>query len=762
MTDSNPNNAGGNATVEIPISGMTCVGCSRSIETALTAEPGVDTAVVDFVGRKAKVSYDSGEVSLEQLKRTVRSAGFEVVEESDRQSLSESIAQSESRQHTRRKFFLTIAVVFTVPLFILSMGRDFGLWGQWSHADWVNYLMFAMAIPVQFAAGAEFYVQAMKSLRRGYASMDVLVAISTSVAFFYSVWVMVMLSMGATQWGHHVYFETSATIITLVLVGRMIESRATSRTGAAIENLMGMQAKTARVIRDLQQVDVPIDEVRVGDQVVIRPGERIPVDGTVIAGESAVDESMITGESLPVEKSPGMDVVGATINRDGSLTVRAKHLGKDSALARIIHQVQQAQSTKAPIAQLADRISNVFVPVVAAIAAIAFCVWYFAFDDFTQAMLRAISVLIISCPCAMGLATPLAVMVGMGRGAENGILFKSSTALQRSRDTTVVLLDKTGTISQGKLAVTDVVASEGFAESELLRLAASIERGSEHPIASAITEHAKIPLEQLPDASEFRGTAGRGVSGQIEGQSLHAGNRKWLQDLSVTGLDAMSQQAVDLQNTAKTVVWVAVDNRLAGLIAVADTIKPKSSGAIAALKRQGLRVAMVTGDNADTAAAIASDVSLDEVYSETLPADKAELVRSLQADGQVVAMVGDGINDAPALAQADVGIAIGTGTDVAIESADVTLLGGDLAGVSKALTLSKATIRNIKQNLFWAFGYNVLLIPIAAGVLAGFSSLPIFLRELHPIMAALAMVLSDFVIVANALRLRKTPLEDGA
>tara|TARA_R110002049_G_scaffold50370_3_gene143121 strand:+ start:162705 stop:164990 length:2286 start_codon:yes stop_codon:yes gene_type:complete len=740
--------------IELPITGMTCMGCARSIELALNSVPGVVDSNVNFAGQSVSAKYDPRQTSPDEIADAIREAGYGVVEQSSGQTMADATEKAEKNENQKRMRLLGLSLVLTVPLFILSMGRDFGLWGEWAHADWVNVLMLVLATPVQFLAGREFYIASYQSLKMRFANMDVLVAMSTSTAYLYSVWVTIAVALGVTRWGEHVYFETSATIITLILAGRLIESRAKSRTSGAIRNLMNMQAKTARVIRDSKPQDIPIEEVIVGDEVMVRPGERIPVDGEVISGESAVDESMVTGESLPVEKSVGMNVVGATMNHDGMLIVRASHQSGDSMLAKIVKRVQEAQATKAPIAQLADRISHVFVPIVMIVAIMAFCVWYFVLGDLTQGILRMISVLIISCPCAMGLATPLAVMVGMGRGAENGILFKSSDALQRARDVTHVLLDKTGTISQGKLVVTDVVTSEDWSRERLLSIAAAVESGSEHPIALAIINAAGLTSENLPATENFRGTPGRGVSAVIDGDTVDAGNQTWLQSKSIDAVAEFADRAGKLQQQANTVVWVAVNQKVVGLIAIADTIKPSSHEAIKSLTASGMHVAMVTGDNAHTASAIAGRVGIQDVFAETLPDEKSDRVASLQEQGNVVAMVGDGINDAPALAQADVGIAIGTGTDIAIESADITLLGGDLRGVSRALNLSAATMRNIKQNLFWAFAYNVLLIPVAAGVLAGFSSLPLMLRELHPIMAALAMVLSDFVIVANALRLR--------
>lgn len=742
-------------TLDLPLAGMSCVGCAKSIEKALARQAGVSACAVDFPNSSVSVTFDESQIGRAEVVQTIRDAGFEVVEAAEDESLEEALDNANLAESTRQWQRLRIGLVLTLPLFVLSMGRDFGIWGTWSHATWVNWLMFALATPVQFYVGWDYYVSAANSLKNRFANMDVLVSLGATTAYVYSCAVLVALTAGSTQWGQHVYFETSATIITLILLGRIVESKAKGRTGKAIQSLLGMQAKSARVERQGKLVEVPIGQVVVGDRVLVRPGERIPVDGAVLSGTSAVDESMLTGESLPVQKSAGMSVVGATINREGLLTIEAQKLGAQSALAQIVQQVKRAQASKAPIQLLADRISNIFVPLVIAVACLTFLIWYLVIGDFTQGLLRTISVLIISCPCAMGLATPLAVMVGMGRGAENGILFKSSEALQRVQAVTHIVFDKTGTISEGKLRVTELLPADGTDQQELLRIAGSVESGSEHPGARAIVaaclENDAIALESPRD---FHATAGKGVVARLATGLVHVGNRAWMTHAHVD-LGTLDAQARQLEQQSKSVMWVAVDSVAIGLISVADTIKPTSAAAIQQLRKLGLQPAMISGDNVHTARAIAQQVGIEDVMAETLPGDKAERIRALQKlDSHVVAMVGDGINDAPALAQADVGIAIGTGTDVAIESADITLLRGDLLSVPQAIRLSAATLRNIKQNLFWAFAYNVALIPIAAGVLAGFTSLPLMLRELHPIMAALAMILSDMVIVANALRLR--------
>lgn len=744
-------------TTELPISGMTCVGCAKSIEKSLDAKSGVDESVVNFARSNVVIQHDPSRIRRDELVETIRKAGFDVVEAKGGESIQSALQKSDQAETSRQSRKLAIGVVLTLPVFIISMGRDFGVWGEWAHATWVNWSLFILATPVQFYVGADYYKKAFLSLKNRSANMDVLVSLGATTAYVYSIVVMLNLSSGATTWGEHVYFETSATIITLILLGRIVESKAKGRTNAAIQNLLGMQAKNARVLRGDNELEVPIDQVVVGDRVIVRPGEKIPLDGEVQSGNSAVDESMITGESLPVEKAVGDSVVGATINCDGLLEIEVRKLGSETALAQIIQQVETAQATKAPIQQLADRITNVFVPIVLAVAAITFCAWLFATGDLTSAILRSISVLIISCPCAMGLATPLAVMVGMGRGAENGILFKSSESLQRVGDITNIVLDKTGTLSQGTIRVSSVVATEGMSKEQIIAIAGSVEQGSEHPIASAVVEHAKSQGLAPQACSQFHATPGHGVTGLVEGKAIRIGNQKWLRAGDID-TDSLAAKAATLEHEAQTVLWLSVDGKAVGLVAVADVLRPTSKQAVERMQSLGLKVAMMTGDNKHTAAVIAAQVGIDDVMAETLPGTKAKQVERLQSQGKIVAMVGDGINDAPALAQSDVGIAIGTGTDVAIESADVTLLRGDLSSVPQAIRLSKSTLRNIKQNLFWAFAYNVALIPIAAGILAPFSSMPLVLRELHPILAAFAMVLSDMVIVTNALRLRRTTI----
>ena len=736
-------------TLDLAITGMDCVNCAANVERALRKVEGVIDVQVNFASEHALVRAAPG-VSWSALVAAVENAGYGVVQAAGEEPLEDAEAaarQAEIRHNMQR---VLMGALFTIPLFVLSMGRDLGLVGHWAHAAWVNFLFWGLATPVQFWVGRDFYRSGYKSLRGGSANMDVLVALGSSVAYFYSV----AVTLGAV--GGHVYFETSASIITLISTGGLLETIAKGRTSAAIKALMGLRAKTARVVRDGVEQDIPVEQVRVGDLVRVRPGEKVPVDGVVVEGHSAVDESMITGESMPVEKGPGDLVIGATLNRLGAITFQATRVGRETALAQIIRLVEQAQGSKAPIQRLADQVSAVFVPAVVTIALITFAVWMVATGDFTPSLVRLIAVLVIACPCAMGLATPTAIMVGMGKGAEMGILFKNSEALERAHKLTAVVLDKTGTLTRGEPSVTDLVVSPQaqFDRDTLLSLAASAELGSEHPLGAAIVRAAEGRGLNLTRPHRFEAVAGQGIQAQIDTISLLVGNQALMQAHGVY-LNGLEAEAARLQAEAKTVMWVAVNAVAQGVIAVADTLKEGATEAVQQMKKLGLTVAMLTGDNQATAEAIARAVGIDRVFAEVKPGDKAAYVKQLQDEGYLVGMVGDGINDAPALAQADVGIAIGTGTDVAMETADVTLMSGDLRGVARALALSRKTVRTIKENLFWAFAYNVTLIPVAAGVLAPFAWAPEMLRHLHPILAALAMALSDVFVIGNSLRLRR-------
>jgi Cu+-exporting ATPase len=740
----------GTAKIEFPVTGMTCANCAMNIERALIKKvPGVLAAAVNFASERATVTYIPGVAGIEDMIAAVEKAGYGAiapVEGLDAEDAEQQARDAEIRDQTHK---FIVGVVFALPLFVLSMARDFGLIGAWSHAGWMNWLFFALATPVQFYTGIDYYKGGLKSLSNKSANMDVLVAMGSSVAYFYSLAVLLIPGFGT-----HVYFETSAVIITLIKLGKMLESRTKGRTGGAIRKLIGLRPKNAAVVRDGSEVEIPITRVIVGDTVIVRPGERIPVDGIVLAGESAVDESMLTGESLPVDKQGGDMVVGGTINGEGLLRFTATRVGRETVLAQIIRLVQEAQGSKAPIQALADRVAAVFVPAVIGIAFVVFAVWWIATGDFVPAMIRLVAVLVIACPCALGLATPTAIMAGTGKGAENGILFKNSTALEMATKLDTIVLDKTGTITLGKPTVSDVVAFDAVAgdEDRLLEMSAAVERGSEHPVGKAIVSAARSRGIALEEPVEFKSTGGMGVQALVHDRPVKVGKPKWFE---VQGIDLQPAQEYvrALQSQGKTVMVVVKDETLCGLIAVADTLKPESKSAIAALHREKLQVVMLTGDNPETARSIAEQVGIDEVVAEVKPDEKSTKVRALQAEGRRVGMVGDGINDAPALAQADVGLAIGTGTDVAIETADVILSSGSLTGVPRTIAISRATMRTIKENLFWAFGYNVILIPIAAGILNPFDSLPLFLRQLHPIMAALAMAFSSISVVSNSLRL---------
>lgn len=743
------------AEIDLPITGMTCANCVATVERVLNRLDGVVEATVNFASEKASVRYIPGTIDRGEMAAAVRKAGYDVVEAAEGEEAEDAEAAARSAEIRHQQTRLIVGIVFSLPLFLFSMARDFSLLGHWAHDAWVNWLFLVMATPVQFYVGWDYYTGAYKSLRNGSANMDVLVAMGSSVAYLYSVAVLIAKTVGSSALGDHVYFETSAVIITLIVLGKLLEARAKGQTSAAIKKLMGLQAKMARVVRDGEEIDIPLSQVVVGDRVIVRPGEKIPVDGVVVSGASSVDESMLTGESLPVSKTEGDKVIGATLNKQGLLQFEATAVGRQTALAQIVKLVEQAQGSKAPIQRVVDQVSAYFVPAVIGLAVLTFVVWYFAGAGFVPALLRLIAVLVIACPCAMGLATPTSIMVGVGKGAEKGILFKNSAALEQAHKLDVIVLDKTGTITRGEPSVTDIVNSEQSAvgSEQLLRLAASAERGSEHPLGEAIVRAAKAQGLGLAEPSGFQAIAGHGIGAQVDGHALLLGNLR-LMEREKVGLNGLGPKAAKLQAEAKTVMWLAVDGQASALIGVADTIKEGSKEAIAAMHALGLQVAMVTGDNQATANAIAAEVGIDRVFAEVLPGDKAQHVAALQKEGYRVAMVGDGINDAPALAQADVGIAIGTGTDVAMETADVTLMRGDLRSVPQAIALSQATMRNIRQNLGWAFGYNIALIPIAAGILAPFVWAPDFLQQLHPILAAGAMAFSSISVVTNALRLR--------
>jgi Cu+-exporting ATPase len=735
---------------------MSCANCSATIERTLNKKvQGVVQAVVNFASEQAAVEYVPQTVSVDDLIAAVAGAGFGATAPGDSPEAEDAEARARAREIADQTRKFIVGVICSLPLFLLSMGRDFGFTGEWSHAAWVNWLFWALATPVQFYTGWDYYTGGFNSLRNRSANMDLLVAMGSSVAYLYSLAVLLHPALG-----HHVYFETSAVIITLIKLGKMLESRTKSRTGGAIRKLIGLRPKTAVILEHGAEKEIPLAQVQVGDVVVVRPGGSLPVDGVVVEGESAVDESMLSGEPLPVDKRAGDAVVGGSINTEGLLKIRARAVGKATVLAQIIRLVQEAQGSKAPIQALADRVAAIFVPAIIAIAFLVFLLWWAISGDFVSAMIRLVAVLVIACPCALGLATPTAIMAGTGKGAEHGILFKTSEALEKASKLTTVVLDKTGTITRGKPTVAEVLPFEpaGGGVSELLLLAASVEKGSEHPLGKAIVAQAESSNLVLPDPVEFKASGGRGVQARVNGARVAVGKPAWIEEELGIATAPLRDRIHDLQSQANTVMVVARDGRLAGLIAVADILKPDSRQAIQELRALGLKVVMLTGDNVATARSIASQVGVEHIFAEVRPEEKSSRIQELQHQGESVGMVGDGINDAPALAQADVGMAIGTGTDVAIETAGVILASGSLAGVPRAIRLSRATMRTITENLFWAFGYNVILIPIAAGALYPFESLPSMLRQLHPILAALAMAFSSISVVSNSLRLYKADI----
>jgi P-type Cu+ transporter len=736
--------------VLLPVLGMTCASCVNRVAKALNSVKGVVAVNVNFATQRASVEYLPGEATLRDLKRAIQEAGYEVLEVKE-EDIVEKERLAREAELSRLKWKLTAGLILLIPILVLMYGES--LLEKWlglsSQANF--FIQFVLATPVQFWAGWQFYGGFWKALKHKASDMNTLIAVGTSAAYVYSLIATFLPHLFMVKGVMlDVYFDTSAAIIVLILLGRFLEARAKGRTSEAIKKLIGLQPKTARVIRNGNEIDIPVGDVNLGDIVLVRPGEKIPVDGIVKQGYSSVDESMVTGESLPVEKKTGDTVIGATINKTGMFRFEANKVGKETVLAQIIRLVQEAQGSKPAIARMVDVIASYFVPAVIALAILTFIVWalFGPQPAFTYAFLNFIAVLIIACPCALGLATPTSIMVGTGKGAENGVLIRGAEALETAHQLDTIVLDKTGTLTRGEPSVTDVVTSDAFAEKDLLTLAASAEKGSEHPLGEAIVQRAKVDGLTLFEPVDFQAIAGHGIEAAVNSKRILLGNVRLMESRGVP-LNGMAEKATHLSSQGKTPMFLAVDGRCAGIIAVADTLKENSKEAVETLHRMGLEVVMLTGDNARTAKAIARQIGIDRVLAEVLPETKAEEIRKLQAEGKKVGMVGDGINDAPALTQANVGIAIGTGTDVAMESSDITLIGGDLRGVVTAIALSKATIRNIKQNLFWAFAYNTVLIPVAAGVL-----FPFFGILLNPIFAAGAMAFSSVTVVSNALRLR--------
>ncbi|MGM0860977.1 MAG: copper-exporting P-type ATPase CopA [Bacillota bacterium] len=726
---------------EFQIAGMTCAACANRIEKRLNKTEGVNSAPVNFALETVAVEYNPKEVTINDLKEAVAKLGYQLEQKGEADGETESPLKKEQRKQTARLIF---SAILSFPL----------LWAMVSHFSFTSFIwvpdifmnpwmQFALATPVQFVIGWPFYTGAYKALRNKSANMDVLVALGTTAAYVYSLYLTIQ-SLGAHGHTDGLYYETSAILLTLILLGKRFEAKAKGRSSDAIKKLMKLQAKTATVVREGQEQVIPIEDVMTGDLVYVKPGERIPVDGEVTEGRSAVDESMITGESIPVDKSPGDSVTGATLNANGFLKIKAVNVGKDTALSQIIRVVEEAQGSKAPIQRLADQISGIFVPIVLGIALITFLIWYFwaAPGDVGEAISKLIAVLVIACPCALGLATPTSIMAGSGRSAEFGILFKGGEHLEKTHRLDTIVLDKTGTVTNGKPVLTDAVAADGFEETELLRLAAAAETGSEHPLGEAIAAGVKEKGIDIPKLTRFEAKIGAGVSAEAAGKKILVGSRRLMESEGVQHEALLSQMSA-LEGEGKTVMLVSVDGEPAGLIAVADTIKETSREAVKRLMSMGLEVIMMTGDNRKTAEAIAKEAGITRVIAEVRPEQKAEEISRLQQTGSRVAMVGDGINDAPALATADIGMAIGTGTDIAMETADITLIRGDLNSIADAIRMSRLTMKNIKQNLFWALGYNTLGIPIAA---FGF---------LAPWVAGAAMAFSSVSVVLNALRLQR-------
>lgn len=736
------------------IEGMTCASCAQTVEKSVNKLGGVSSASVNLATEKMNVEYDTEAVSNADIMKAVKDAGYKAIDLEENKEVGEEQAdkkQAHIKEMWTRFFW---SAIFTVPLLYIAMGEMIGLPIPGFLHPMEQSTAFAttqliLTLPVMYF-GRSFFTNGFRNLFKGHPNMDSLVALGTSAAFLYSLYGTILIYMGDNHFAMSLYYESAAVILTLITLGKYFEAVSKGKTSEAIKKLMDLAPKTAKVVRDGQEIEIGIDQVMTDDIVIVRPGEKIPVDGVIVEGTSAVDESMITGESLPVEKNEGDNVVGASINKTGSFKFKATKVGKDTTLSQIIQLVEEAQGSKAPIAQLADKVSGVFVPIVIGLAILSGLAWFFlGQESWVFALTITISVLVIACPCALGLATPTAIMVGTGKGAENGVLIKSGDALESTQKVQTIVFDKTGTITEGKPVVTDILNYNGYSQEEVLALAASAETGSEHPLGEAIVEGARERGLQLESVKNFNAIPGQGIKVTVGKQDLLLGNKKLITENNIDLLD--SQAASDhLAAEGKTPMFIAADGQLIGIVAVADTIKEHSVQAIEKLHKMGIQVAMITGDNKGTANAIAKQVGIDRVFSEVLPEDKANEVQKLQSEGIHVAMVGDGINDAPALAQADIGIAIGSGTDVAIESADIVLMRSDLMDVPTAIELSRATIKNIRENLFWAFAYNVLGIPVAMGILYAFGG-PL----LNPMIAGAAMSFSSVSVLLNALRLKR-------
>lgn len=740
--------------VTIPIAGMTCASCAQAVERALGKLDGIESVNVNLATEKASIKYISEKVRLSEIKQAINKAGYQALEIKNKNTVDEDKLRKEKEIRTLWTKFI-VSAIFSLPLLYIAMGPMVSWWNV-PIPMWLEPMQYPLTyalveillvIPV-IIAGYRFYTVGFKALIRRSPNMDSLIAMGTTAAVLYSLYSTYMIYTGDFMYVDDLYFETAGVIITLILLGKSLEAVSKGRTSEAIKKLMGLAPKTALVIQGDKEIEIPIEEVEVGDIILVKPGEKIPVDGEVVEGLTAIDESMLTGESMPIEKKSGDKVFCASINKNGSIKFKATKIGGDTALAQIIKLVEDAQGSKAPIAQMADIVSGYFVPVVFVIALVSAIIWLLAGQEAVFALKVFISVLVIACPCALGLATPTAIMVGTGKGAEYGVLIKGGEALESTHKINTIIFDKTGTLTEGRPEVTDIITTSVIDEKYLLQLAASAEKGSEHPLGDAIVKGAEKQGLEMKKLDSFNAIPGHGIEVSIEGKQMLLGNRKLMLDRAIS-LELLEEQSNKLASEGKTPMYIAIDNSLAGIIAVADVVKESSARAIEKLHKMGIEVAMITGDNRRTAEAIAKQVGIDRVLAEVLPQDKANEVKKLQQEGKKVAMVGDGINDAPALAQADIGIAIGSGTDVAMESADIVLMRSDLMDVTTAIQLSKSTIRNIKQNLFWAFAYNIAGIPIAAGVLFAFGG-----PMLNPVLAAAAMSMSSVSVLSNALRLK--------
>lgn len=740
--------------VSIPVAGMTCSACAIGIEKTVSKLSGVESVSVNFATEKTNIKYDPKMIRLSELKQSIIKAGYTPLEIESKNQVDEDKVRKEKEIKTLWNKFL-VSAFFTVPLVYVSMAPMVP-WLGWRLPGWLEPMQFpllyalvtlALTMPVVIA-GHRFYTVGFKAIIRKNPNMDSLIAIGISAAIIYSLYATIRIANFDFKYAHDLYFEVAGVIITLILLGKYLEAVAKGRTSEAIKKLMGLAPKTAIVIQDERELEIPIEEVEVGDVILVKPGEKIPVDGVVIEGYTSIDESMLTGESMPVDKKTGDKVIGASINKHGSIKFEATKVGSDTALAQIIKLVEDAQGSKAPIAQMADIVSGHFVPIVVAIATLSALIWYLSGESTIFSLKIFIAVLVIACPCALGLATPTAIMVGTGKGAEYGVLIKGGEALETTHKIKTIVFDKTGTITEGRPEVTDIITTGVIDRNEMLQIAASAEKGSEHPLGEAIVREAGKENLQIKKIDSFLAIPGHGIEVEVDDKLVYLGNRKLMLQKNID-LTLLEDDSDRLASEGKTPMYMSINNQLAGIIAVADVVKESSAKAIKVLRAMGIEVAMITGDNRRTAEAIAKQVGIDRVLAEVLPQDKANEVKKLQAEGKVVAMVGDGINDAPALTQADVGIAIGSGTDVAMESADIVLMRSDLMDVPTAIQLSKSTIRNIKQNLFWAFVYNTAGIPVAAGLLYAFGG-----PRLNPVIAAAAMALSSVSVLMNALRLK--------